>query len=340
MSFEQLVVGSSGLTVTVSGIPVGYRAAIGAVQAVAPLSGVVTLTLAASPATDPLVILDGFGTQIEAYQPLETQRLISVSSEDSWGGAWDDAWGDSFGVQSLSTFATTGNIYGGDSFRFTTPLADWMYARVSGTMQFRDSQGGAPLADIVRLMGAGVQAAKDAAGHLVDLIDIETCPASYLPQFGALLGFEFPYDLEESLQRNFIRSAVALYRIKGTPSAMQLVVDRLIAGKGFSIDVINEDYLAKTFDVQLTADDTADGSGFLQDKVVYLVGVYSPAGMVPSVIVLFSTTETLDATRQAESYTSLELTRWSMTVAGHTFNTVAPGGTVAMNTLGQQVLAL
>lgn len=220
-------------------------------------------------------------------------------------------------------------------------MAAFMYEALPAATRVRDEQAGEPLKQLLNVVGSGADEIRAGADRFVSLIDVDTCPAEHLPQLGAMLGFEFPYDLDEAMQRNFVRSIVSMYRIKGTPLALKFVVNRLIAGQGFTLDIENEDPVAKTFDVRMTANEGASGSDALQTKIAYLVGLYSPAGMIPRIVVLFYFDDALDTSRQDDSaHTTVEHTAWSFNSKGHTMNTRKATGFVAFNTRGSQTLSL
>src|SRR5690606_30021355 len=159
-------------------------------------------------------------------------------------------------------------------------LATWMYERLPAMMRYRDKDG--HLKNLISVLAEGLVGIRKDVENFVHLVDVDNCPAELLPNLGAMLGFEFPYDLPEDQQRNFIRSIVSLYRVKGTSTALKFAASRLIGG-GFRITVENEDHVAKTFDVKLTADQDSTLLSQLENKLAYLVGIYSPAGMIPSI---------------------------------------------------------
>jgi phage tail-like protein len=293
------------LTAQVQGLPLGYMASVGVRTSLgAPDTGTADIVLDAN-VSAPLVVLTNEGKTAEEFTP-------------------DDP-----------------EVYGGDVFLYTTPTAEWLFSRLTDAMQARDAAAGGHLEQLMRVLGTGLTEARDLADNVVDLIDVDTCPAEFLPHLGHLLGFEFPYDLDEAMQRNFIRSIVALYRVKGTPMALSFVVNRIIAGKGFTLSVSNESYLTKTFDVRLMAEDTAEGSDALQAKVVYLVGIYAPAGLTPTVVIVFFYQDQQDATRWSDTqHTTIAHVRWSYNQPGHAYTKLNASGKVTYTAQGQQVLTI
>lgn len=196
-------------------------------------------------------------------------------------------------------------------------LATWMYERLPAMMRYRDKDG--HLKNLISVLAEGLVGIRKDVENFVHLVDVDNCPAELLPNLGAMLGFEFPYDLPEDQQRNFIRSIVSLYRVKGTSMALKFVASRLIGG-GFRITVENEDHVAKTFDVKLTADQDSTLLSQLENKLAYLVGIYSPAGMIPSIVVVYYSTEELEDAMDDSNHTTQQYTSWRMNFQGHRMN--------------------
>lgn len=216
-------------------------------------------------------------------------------------------------------------------------VGTWMYDHLPAMTRERDEkEANGALKKLLDVLGTSFDDLRTTADTLVTLVDVDTCPVEYLPKLAGLLGFEFPYDLEEQFQRNFVRSIVSLYRVKGTPAAMQFVVTRLIAGKGFSLEITNEDHVAKTYDVELTADDDTAVLNQLQNKIAYLVNLYSPAGMIPSILIVYYQSETIDSSRFDDAaHTTTEYTSWRSNRVEHRTNNNAE-----TNAFGTQVLSI
>lgn len=201
------------------------------------------------------------------------------------------------------------------------PLWEWVWERIPELTRERDKDG--HLQGLIRVLAEGLTGVRKDIEDFVTLIDVDTCPVEMLPGLAGLLGFDFPYDLPEEQQRNFIRSTVGLYKVKGTPLALKFAVTRLIGG-GFSIEVVNEDRVAKTFTVQIRADEDQTLLSELENKIAYLVALYSPAGMIPTITVLYYTTEAVDGTgRFLDEHMSEEYTSWRTNIAGHRTNDTA-----------------
>jgi phage tail-like protein len=229
----------------------------------------------------------------------------------------------------------------GDTYLYVPALVEWLYDRIPELTRERDATGGGALYQLVQVLGSGLQGVKDHVAYILDYVDPDHCPTDYLPALGAMLGFEFPYDLDEKLQRNFIRSIIAVYRIKGTPNAMKYMVGRLIAGQGITLDIQNEDHVAKTFDFILTMDEANALGAVLMDRITYLVNLYAPAGMIPNrVVSTYGIEAGHGGASDALQGTTTETTPWRLN-RGHTLNTQTPYGyTVSVNNAGVAPLAI
>lgn len=248
------------------------------------------------------------------------------------------------GIYQARVFATVGGV---ESLAWVSPyitvkhVADWLYGTIPELTRERDRVAGAPLQQLLNVLGVGLSDVKSIAESFAGITDVDSCPANLLPFLGAMLGFEFPYDLSEDLQRNFIRSIIGLYRMKGTQKSMRVVVTRMIAGQGFTLDIINEDHVAKTFLVELTTNEDNALSVNLQNKIVYLVNLYSPAGMIPSVAVAKYTTEIAGSTSDDATQATNERGLWRTNVGWHTLNTRMPSGDiVGLNEYGTTALTI
>jgi len=166
-------------------------------------------------------------------------------------------------------------------------LGAWMYDKIPEITRRRDAEEGEPLRQILAVLGEGLGDIEEAIEKLPELVDAETCPPQFLPALGAMLGFEFPFDLPEEQQRAFVRFMVALYQVKGTPFGLSFAASRLM-GSGFAIQVVDEDWVAKTFALELTSQ--GDGSTLateLTNKLLVVIEQNTPAGLVPSLVVTF-----------------------------------------------------
>lgn len=176
-----------------------------------------------------------------------------------------------------------------------------------------------PLRQLLDVLSTGYQSLKEDIDSFATQIDIDGCPEEFLPHLAALLGFEFPYDLDVVQQRSYLRNIITLYRTKGTAWALRIAALRII-GAGFDLVVTNEDHVAKTFDVEVTADgDTTTGQ--MEQKLTYMVNQYSPAGMIPTVTVIYYFSEaTALASRSTEEFEDTAFSAWRTNMVGHLTN--------------------
>lgn len=215
-------------------------------------------------------------------------------------------------------------------------LSEWLYERLPELTRERDETSGGHLKQLLDVLGFGLADIRLDAENMVLTVDVDTCPVEQLPYLGALLGFEFPYDLSEDQQRSFVRNAVALYRVKGTVATMKLVVSRMI-GRGFQVSVENESHIAKTFDVVAVAADPEESVDALEKKLTYMVKLYSPAGMIPTVIVryIFAEESSLAGRLNDADDSAKQYAVWRFNYAQHTTN-----GSIRLNEVGVTTLTL
>lgn len=116
--------------------------------------------------------------------------------------------------------------------------------------------------------------------NLMNLMDFNTVPKEYLPYLASVLGFQFPYDLDEQTQRTYIKTAVAGYKKKGTQQALAYMVRELTRFKT-SIDV---DRSKRQIDVTLEVDMTRQDFNRVVDKVKFLVNEYAPPHKILNII--------------------------------------------------------
>lgn len=178
-----------------------------------------------------------------------------------------------------------------------------------------------PLRQLVDVLGSGLEAVYDEASRFQDLIDIENCPEEHLPYLAALFGFEFPYDLNAEQQRRYLRNVIGLYRTKGTAWTLRIAALRII-GEGFTLNVTNEDRENHVFDVEITAAGEGNTVAQLEQKMQYMIEQYSPAGMIPNLVVRYYFTDItdLEARVSDEEHTSFEHTSYRLNMAGHRLN--------------------
>lgn len=199
-----------------------------------------------------------------------------------------------------------------------------MYSRIPEGTRYRDElseEGGkiAPLRQLISVLASGLESIKGDIDGITNLLEVDNCPDKFLPHLAGLFGFEFPYDLPADKQRNFLRSLIPLAMAKGTPWSIRLAALRVI-GDGFDLTIKDEDYRAKTFTVEVIA----EGSGQtnqLEQKLSYMVHQYTPAGMVPSIVVIYYFAEETELSdRVGDDHSSWITTAWRTNFSGHTLS--------------------
>jgi phage tail-like protein len=107
---------------------------------------------------------------------------------------------------------------------------------------------------------------------LLNLNDFDRIPKQYLPHLASVLGFKFPYDLDEQTQRTYIKMAVAGYKKKGTLGALTFMIRELTRFKT-TVDVFND---TRQIDITLDVDMNRQDFNRVVDKVNFLVTEYAP----------------------------------------------------------------
>lgn len=226
-----------------------------------------------------------------------------------------------------------GNIVAWDPVAGMVSIAEtYAYRYVRGKNVTLARYKGA-LRQLIDVLAAGFDYVKGDADGFRDLVDIDRCPKEFLPHLAALFGFEFPFDLSEEQQRSYLHTIISMYRTKGTAWTLRLAALRII-GSGFDLEVANEDHVGKTFDVVLTAQ--GDGATTqLEQKLEFMVEQYSPAGMIPSIRIIYYFTEVADSTRAEDgTSSSVAFNAWRFNYVGHTLN-----GSIRLNDYGQTPLS-
>jgi len=75
----------------------------------------------------------------------------------------------------------------------------------------------------LKIVGPMFDEIRGLTAYLPNMVDVDTIDSSFLPQLGALVGIEVDTTLSVDQQREQIRTAVPLYRRKGTLPGMELV---------------------------------------------------------------------------------------------------------------------
>lgn len=211
------------------------------------------------------------------------------------------------------------------------PLNEWMWERIPEMTRERDytkakadapldewGRRKGPLRQLLDVLATGFQAIKNDADNIHKLIDIDQCPGEFLPHLAAMFGFEFPYDLSDKQQRAYLHSIISMYRTKGTAWTLRLAAIRVIGG-GFDLEVANEDYVGKTFDVVLTAEGDAT-TPQLEQKIEYMVQQYSPAGMIPAIKLAYFFSEVAEQTMNDYEASSVIHASWRFNMSTHRLN--------------------
>lgn len=218
-------------------------------------------------------------------------------------------------------------------------MGAYLYSTLPQSVRERDEVNLFPLKQLCAVLGSGLDGVRSDADNFPGLVNVDTCPAAQLPRLAEMLGFDFPFDLPVDQQRAFVRSTVALYRMKGTPAALKFVVSRVI-GNGFALNITNENYATKTFDVELTAVQDAASLAQLESKVIFLVGLYAPAGLVPNIVTVYYYHDTAPSVQRVDTNLSaVQFDAWRVNMKHHTLNTIqANGDIVSCNNHGHTTL--
>lgn len=108
--------------------------------------------------------------------------------------------------------------------------------------------------------------------RILELFDVDKVPAEFLPELASTLGFEFPYALDEQIQRTYIRNAVTSYRVKGTRMGLVYMIRELTRFKT-EIELDNEN---RHIDVFLEVDEGRQDYQRLLEIVDFLLHEYAP----------------------------------------------------------------
>lgn len=163
---------------------------------------------------------------------------------------------------------------------------DFLYNRLPPHYRHVDAKYNYPLKRFLSvLVEGGFNPVERDIERMYDLLDPDKCPAEFLPLLAAILGFEFPFDMPEDIQRRFIKNAAKLYRIKGTRASLQYLISELM---GFQAILTSEDVINKTFVVDITASGDDPHLEMKQKKIVQLLEMYKPVGSRFSILTDYS----------------------------------------------------
>lgn len=175
---------------------------------------------------------------------------------------------------------------------------EFLYNRLPHVYRTLDSNRGEPLKRFLEiLVEGGFKPLEDKIERFTDLFNPDKCPVEYLPLLSSLLGFEFPYDMPEEVQRRIIKVISKIYRIKGTATAIEYMINEIT---NFPTKVVNEDTINKTFELDITT--PGDGGNFeeVRQKIEYLTNIYKPVGSIVSFVynLIYSDTLTIEQKSQ------------------------------------------
>lgn len=217
-------------------------------------------------------------------------------------------------------------------------LATWLFDNLPEVTKWRDaSEQGGQLKEICTVLSGSFDGLKTDTDAFVQLIDADACPSAFLPMLASMLGFDFPFDLADAQQRAFLRNAVAVYRSRGSPSALVQGIGRLI-GSDFVVDITGEDYVGHTLSVTVAGSEnsiTMAGDPLLENKVFYLIGQLTPAGIVPTLLFVYFGADTYQD-ELVDAETCIEETAWQTNRLGHNLNSFGlPTFAFSCNAFGQ-----
>lgn len=200
-------------------------------------------------------------------------------------------------------------------YKITT---EFLYSRLPAVYREEDANIGYPLKRFLNILveGGFKLAEKDIIDYL-NLFNADKCPAKFLPHLGSLLGFEFPFDMPEQVQRKFIKNAARLYRMKGTKASLQFLISELI---GFPAVITDEDVINKTFVVDITASGEDPDLEAKQRKIIQLLEAYKPMGSKFSILTAYLYKDILNMTFEEEEDTIASRPRLNI-VGGFRLNT-------------------
>jgi phage tail-like protein len=100
-----------------------------------------------------------------------------------------------------------------------------------------------PLQRFYKVLGTGFDYLEGKINDYSNILDVDNCPKEYLLLLANLLGFEFPYSMDEATQRKFIKILPTLYKMKGTPISFEYLAKEIF-GSTAVISVFKNTYTA------------------------------------------------------------------------------------------------
>lgn len=123
-------------------------------------------------------------------------------------------------------------------------LGDKLYEMLPEIYKQSDSEATPipyPLQRFFKVLGGGFDFLEEKITEYSNILDVDNCPKEYLLSLAGLLGFEFPYSMDEATQRKFIRILPTLYRLKGTSTSFEYLAHEIF-GKSAVISSYNATY--------------------------------------------------------------------------------------------------
>lgn len=153
---------------------------------------------------------------------------------------------------------------------------DFLYSRLPLIYRVEDEKLDYPLKRFLSiLVEGGFSKVEEDIENFGDLFNPDRCPKEFLPLLADILGFEFPFDVSEKVQRRLIKAMSKVYKIKGTKQSLRFLINEVT---GYDSKILNEDVMNKTFAIQVMADGTDLEMEDKNRKIVILLDRYRPIG--------------------------------------------------------------
>lgn len=168
---------------------------------------------------------------------------------------------------------------------------DFLYNKLPEVYRIQDAKLNYPLKGFLSvLVEGGFQLLETDITNFGDIFNPDKCPKAFLPFLSAILGFEFPFDMSEKVQRRLLKNISNIYRLMGTKDALSFLINEIT---GFDSVIDNEDFIARSFDVSCDADGMDPYLTDKMDKIVYLLDKYKPVGSSYSLVFSLFYAETI-----------------------------------------------
>lgn len=105
---------------------------------------------------------------------------------------------------------------------------------------------------LIKLAGHFLDRAENEISKFTDLVDVDNCPAKFLPYLGKLLGYEYRYDIDDDYNREIIKLLFRIYSMRGTEDSLKLAAtyfdnDGYIGGDVFLPNTYEDKELARIY---------------------------------------------------------------------------------------------